>query len=115
MLHDRICRMCKQNLHTDVHILLECTAHPTVVELRRTRLINGFADDDDPELYSMWHRQSFDELFNKIMARRDAIHRMSISLLVMDIEEIYDALPPCSELVLADRENPVARLFANEQ
>jgi hypothetical protein len=57
-LHDQICRMCKQHPHTDAHILLECTAHPEVVELRRTHLAQN-----DRELCN---RGSFDELFEEL-------------------------------------------------
>lgn len=111
--HDEICRLCKAQPHTDAHILLECTEHPRVVELRQTHLIDGLARNN-PKLYSMWCRQSFVELFKEIMARRDAIH-MSISLLVIDIKEIYQGLPRCSEFVVADGENSASILFVTEQ
>lgn len=113
-LHDQICRLCKAKPHTDAHILLECTTHPKVIELRRTLLINRLhrLAHNDPELYNVWCRRSSDDLLHELMARRDVIR--FISLLAREINEIYAKLPRCSELVWADQENPSSRLFVTK-
>jgi hypothetical protein len=100
--YDQICRMCKQSPHTDPHILLECSANTAVIDLRRTHLAHvEIRDQSDRTLHGC---------FNDLMARRDAT-RIPILMLVAGINEIYEDLPRCSELVWADQVNPGSVLF----
>ena|SRR5258708_2553208 len=102
-VHDQICRMCKEKPHTDAHILFECTAHPEVVDLRRTHLAHY-----DRELQS---GSSFDELCKDLMARRDPT-RIPFLTLVREVYPIYKTFRRCSERVSVDQEHSASILFS---
>jgi len=105
-VHDLICRMCKEKPHTDAHILFECTAHPKVVDLRQTHLAHY-----ERELQS---GRSFDELCKELIARRGPT-RIPFLTLAGDVDLIYRHLPPCSEIVPMNPENPASILFTSSK
>ena len=105
--HYKTCRLCERKPHTDLHILLECNAHPKVVDLRR-KLFQGC-----PELArlrsTVWGSK---ELMDEIRARPRGELRRSFLPLVYAIKEIYDGLPEGRrKVVTPDKDDPASVLF----
>ena len=100
---DRTCRLCAKEPHTNAHILLECKANSDVVKLRQTLLIDDL-QGSEPDLYRLWRSQLYEELFKKVMDRRDSI-QMLVSLLATNIRTIYKGLPRCDPATSAPSDN----------
>jgi len=100
---DRTCRLCAKEPHTNAHILLECQANSDVVKLRQTLLINGL-EGSEPDLYRLLSSQLYEELFKKLMDRRDSI-QLLVSLLAKDVRTIYEGLPQCDPATSAPSDN----------
>ena len=104
--HSKICRLCEEKPHTDLHILLECSVHPEVVNLRQI-FFDGY-----PELSNLLSQGSFKQLLDEIRARPRGRFRMYLSSLVVMIQDIYNKLP-ANEVVVPDEWEPVSVLFVN--
>lgn len=102
--HSITCRLCQQNPHSDLHILLECDAHPEVVNLRR-KFFDGY-----PELSNLLSQGSFKQLLDEIRARPRGRFRIFLTSLVVAIQDIYEALP-ANEVVVPDVIEPLSVLF----
>ena len=105
--HYETCRLCEREAHTDLHILLECNAHPEVVEIRRI-FFEGF-----PELGRL--RSQFREsreLLDEFRAHLKGELRRVLLPMVFRIKEVYDALPEGDrKFVTPCRDKPASVLF----
>lgn len=102
--HYEKCRLCERDLHTDLHILLECNAHPDVVNIRQRfwpglgRLRSQFRDSR--------------ELLDELRAHPKGELRRSLLPMVFYIKKVYDELPEDDrKFVTPDSNQPASVLF----
>ena len=105
--HYETCRLCEREPHSDLHILMECTAHPKVVKLRQTFL------EGCPELADLLSQvQGPEELLGELRSRPRGELRRSLLPLVWAIKQVYDGLPEDGRtFVTPDKEQPASVLF----
>ena len=105
--HYETCRLCEREPHTDLHILLECNAHPEVVEIRRIFF------EGSPVLGRL--RSQFREsreLLDEFRAHPKGELRRAVLPMVFKIKEVYDALPEGDrKFVTPGGDKPASVLF----